>query len=91
MAGKTLYSSNTLWPPPRTYPRDSKAKRATGSEKVTSWFSGWECAIRMMQGLAASARKQRREKAKRSRTKFGRGRTGEKMPDPHAHNKHTLV
>ena len=56
LAGKTLYSSNTLWPPPRTYQRDSKAKRATGSEKATSWFSGWECAIRMMQGLAGSAR-----------------------------------
>jgi hypothetical protein len=56
LAGKTLYSSNTLWPPPRTYQRDSKAKRATGSEKATSWFSGWECAIRMMQRLAGSAR-----------------------------------
>ena len=64
LAGKTLYSSNTLWPPPRTYQRDSKAKRATGSEKVTSWFSGWECAIRMMQGLAGSARKQRRTKGR---------------------------
>ena len=57
LAGKTLYSSNTLWPPPRTYQRDSKAKRATGSEKVTSWFSGWECAIRMMQGLAGCSAK----------------------------------